>query len=280
MGTTKIMDLMDTWIPWSEECEKIPYTTEKKGIGNGEMRIGFISGASPNGQNEPFDFDIPNYGKYDVKQLDKYTFNTGRDGRDALRRVKAKIIGILSLVDAPNVLAEISPDEISKKNVANIKRYLNQLNDYKKSLYKQLFVHQMYDPVTGASNDCNSFEFYKALSVTRTPDEIIEIMGLESYTVAKKLDDLSHPYIDSPEQMTIDLNNIAGEIFNDIGLIFVDEKNGYHIMKNPAPNLEFERITRGSPRFRVRFQTSLRDEQKSDTAQHCQSAGTSTTPTL
>ena len=243
------------------------------------MRIAFISGTSPKGQNEPFDFDIPNYGKYDVKQLDKDTFNTGRDGRDALRRVKAKIIGILSLVDVPNELAEISPDEISKKNVMNIKRYLNQLNDYKRSLYQQLGVHQMYDPVTGAPRDCNSFEFHKALSATRTQDEIVEIMGLERYTVAKKLDDLSHPYIDSPEQMSIDLNNIAGEIFNDIGLIFVDEKNGYYIMKNPAPSLEFERITRGSPRFRVRFRASLRDEQKTDTAPHCQSAGTSTTPT-
>jgi hypothetical protein len=274
------MDLTDTWIPWTEECEKIPYkTTEQKGIGNGEMRIAFISGVSPKGQNEPYDFDIPNYGKYDVKQLDHGTFNTGRDGRDALRRVKAKIMGILSLAAVPNELAEISPDEISQKNVARIKRYLHQLNDYKKSLYNQLLVHRMHDPVSGEYKDCNSFEFYKALGVHRTPDEVVGIMGIQSYTIAKKFDDLSHPYIDSPEQMAIDLSNIGGEIFHDIGLIFVDEKNGYHIMKNPAANIEFERITRGSPRFRVRFPASLRDEQKTDTAQHCQSAGTSTTPT-
>lgn len=244
------------------------------------MRIGFISGVPPQGQNMPYDFDIPNYGKYDVKQLDNDTFNTGCDGRAAVRRVKAKIIDILSITDTPHKFAKINPDEISERNIVNIKMYLNQLNDYKKSLYKQLFVHQMYDPVTGVSNDCNSLEFYKTLSVTRTQDEIVEIMGIPSYTVAKKLDDLCHPYIDSPEQFTIDLNNMAAEIFTDIGLIFVDEKNGYYIMKNPVPNIEFQRITRGNPRFRVRFPTSSQGEQKTDTAQHSQSVDTSTTLTL
>ena len=72
------MDLTDTWIPWTEECEKIPYkTTEQKGIGNGEMRIGFISGVSPKGQNEPYDFDIPNYGKYDLMTPYIFFHSTG-----------------------------------------------------------------------------------------------------------------------------------------------------------------------------------------------------------
>lgn len=243
------------------------------------MRIGFISGISPKGQNAPYDFDIPNYGKYDVKQLDNGTFNTGRHGRDALRRVKQKIWDVLSLEGVPSDLVDINPDEICEKNMEKIKRYLYKLNDYKKSLYQQLGAHQMYDPVTGVLRECNSVEFHKTLCASRTADEIIEIMGLENYTVAKNLTDLSHPYIDYPEQLAIDLDNLAGEIFTDIGLIFVDEKNGYHIMKNPAPNLEFQRITRGNPRFKVRFRASLRDEQKSGTAQHCQSAGTSTTPT-
>jgi hypothetical protein len=277
------MDLTDTWIPWTEECEKIPYkTTEQKGIGNGEMRIKVISGAEPKGQNVRYDFDIPNYGKYEVKQLDNGTLNTARNGLVAVRDVKQKIEKILSHEDAPAELAETNPDEICEGKFPKIRIFLKQLNDCKKELYEKLSVHKMYDLVTGASKDCDSIEFHKALSVTRTPDEVIEIMGLESYTVVKKLAGLSHPYIDSPGQMDIDLNNMAGEIFtdNDIHLIFVEKKKGYYIMNNPAPNLEFVRITRGTPRFKVRFPASLRDEQKSGTAQHCQSAGTSTTPTL
>ena len=243
------------------------------------MRIAFISGVSPKGQNVPYDFDIPNYGKYEVKQLDKGTLNTGCKGRRALRPVLRKIEDILLLGDVPIKLPKINLDEISEGNVKNINRYLRELNKHKKSLYDELSVHKMYDPVTGASKVCNSLEFYKALSVTRSPDEVIEIMGLESYTIAKKIVYLSHPYIDSPEQMTIDLNNLAAKIFTDLHLIFVEEQKGYYIMKNPAPNLEFVRITRGTPRFKVNFPASLRDEQKSGTAQHCQSAGTSTTPT-
>ena len=274
------MDLTDTWIPWTEECEQIPYKSKQKGIGNGEKRIAFISGVSPKGQNVPYDFDIPNYGKYDVKQLDNGTFNTGCHGLDALRPVKRKIEDILSRDDAPGELAKTSSDEVCESKFPKIKIFLKHLNTCKKSLYEKLSVHQMHDPVTGASKDCDSIEFYKALSVTRTPYEIIEIMGIESYTVAKKLIGLSQPYIDSPEQMTTDLNNLAAKIFSDIHLIFVNEKNGYYIMKNPVPNLKFARITQGGhPRFRVRFPASLRDEQKSGTAQHCQSAGTSTTPT-
>jgi hypothetical protein len=246
------------------------------------MRIKTISGVEPKGPNVPYDFDIPNYGKYEVKQLDNDgTLNTGCHGRNALRPVKRKIDEILSRDDAPKKLAETSSDEVCEGKFPKIKIFLQKLNACKKYLYEKLSVHQMYDPVTGAYKECDSIEFYKALSITRTPDEVIEIMGLESYTIAKKLVGLSHPYIDSPEQMDIDLNNMANETFtnNDIHLIFVEEQKGYYIMKNPAPNLEFARITRGNPRFRVRFPASLRDGQKTDKARHCQSAGTSTTPT-
>jgi hypothetical protein len=66
------------------------------------------------------------------------------------------------------------------------------------------------------------------------------------------LQKMDHPYIDEPERFMEDLNSLVGKIFDDIKLIIVDDKKGYMIIED-TKNIEFYRITRGHPRFKVIF---------------------------
>jgi hypothetical protein len=47
------------------------------------------------------------------------------------------------------------------------------------------------------------------------------------------------------------LNEIYSILFKEITLIFVDEDKGYYI--NTNSNIKFNRITMGTPRFKVSF---------------------------
>jgi len=74
--------------------------------------------------------------------------------------------------------------------------------------------------------------------------------------INKDMDDVkllkyfTHIYIDNYQLFNDELDNIKS-IFDNKLLIFVDEIKGFYIMTEPMLKVEFIRITRGNPRFKI-----------------------------
>ena len=236
--------MSDTWIPWSEEAKKIPYKSIKKGIGHGEDRVASIFKTYPLGQNSPYDLDIQGLGQMDVKQLDTdNSFNTGVEGRNALTPIKSNIQLILCREDSPEHIKAISSDEICRDNIKKIYDYFVELNEQTTALLNQKTC-QIYHPETGQKMIVNPVQYYIAHKNMNNPvDENIKKFA-EIY---------NHPYVVHPSKMMNDLKNLIN-LFDKIGLIFVSESKGYYM--RTTTEIEFCRITKGRPRFKVRFQTS------------------------
>jgi hypothetical protein len=251
----------DTWIPWTEECKKIPYIS-KGAIGNGEYRVAYIFKTKPLGQNSPYDLDIQGLGQFDVKQLDTdNSFNTGVKLKNALMPIKYNIQLMLCREDSPEHIKTISSDEICQKNIKKIYNYFVELNEQTTALLNQKTC-QIYHPETGQKIIVNPIQDYNAHKNMNNPvDENIKKFA-EIY---------NHPYVVHPSKMMDDLKNLIN-LFDKIGLIFVSESKGYYI--RTTTEIEFCRITKGSPRFKARFQASSPIEQKTNTEQHFQSVDT------
>ena len=80
------------WIPWSEKSKDIPFKSTITGVGDGEQKMERELDTPILGQNSAYDM-MPIINsiktKCDVKKLDTQNdFNTGKEGRDALRPIK------------------------------------------------------------------------------------------------------------------------------------------------------------------------------------------------
>jgi hypothetical protein len=63
---------------------------------------------------------------------------------------------------------------------------------------------------------------------------------------------MEHIYIDEPNKFMEDLNAIVGKLFVDSRIILVNKDKGYMILPD-ANRIKFYRITKGHPRFQVKF---------------------------
>jgi hypothetical protein len=90
----------------------------------------------------------------------------------------------------------------------------------------------------------NLFDYYKICLILNEPLPI-EYDNFKNDLIL--LNDISHEYIIDKNKLKQSLNGLVS-IFNDLKLIFVDEINGYFIL-NDISKIQFERITRGHPRF-------------------------------
>lgn len=252
------------WQPWTAKSESIAFVTNRPGIGDGEDKVGAELGTAALGQNHPYDMDVVLDGASvaaDVKKLDMNTFNTGVNGRDALRPIKNRIESLLNRLPdlirlpwQPSDLAKLtelsskSPDELCVKTLQLIQQVCTLLYQKQQQLRAALpDVLPMADPYTRAMIHMTAERYYQ---MSRICDIALpEILQPHQDSLAL-LSLLDHPYIHSPSQFMTDLQGLV-TLFQGTILIFVDEQKGYSIVQNPCGCVQFERITRGHPRFRV-----------------------------
>jgi hypothetical protein len=256
----------NSWNPWNEESQKVPYKSTTKGIGNGEDRVAFILKTKTLGQNNAYDMDLSIPGinsKGEVKELDSAnSFKAGRNGRDLLRPIKNDIITFLILIkslsidkikEKVEIISEMSPDEICESNIIILSEICELLYNLKKDIPTNTKVYTCYDILTGEKKEINSTKLYKLLKAdNRSIDEIKKELGNDEYENEKLLEELNHCYINNPKMMMDNLNEIYSILFKEITLIFVDEDKGYYIGTTNT-NIKFNRITMGTPRFKVIF---------------------------
>jgi len=261
---------LNTWVPWSVYNPAAPYKSSVKGIGPGEDRLGAILGTTPLGQNRPYDLDLFLEGvetrRADVKQLDSAkSFLTGRNGRDALRPFKASLTTLLSSLPVllkseyiPSAIKKLaeklvdkSPDEFCESALKNLMTLCIELRKIRLEILERSAQFVLFDPMTGESTRASPSTYYATLGAYGIPAETLRTkMGIE-YEYAKLLaEHLSHPFIVEPCQIKQRSDDLA-KVCAEYALIFVDEKKGFYIMTEPDTKIQFNRITKGHPRFRI-----------------------------
>lgn len=247
------------WNNWTDKSENIPFISKIKGVGDGEEKIAHELNSKVLGQNSDYDMKITIDNKEyncDIKKLDNNTFNTGVKGRNALRPIKnniSELLEILKKISNSHILTEtekckikelhnISPDEICVSNIQKINDICIMLNEKQENIVSSL--PNIYEEFRKKEVRLDKYS-----KICELYDEEIP----EQYHSYKEklifLKNISHIYILTPKLLIESLNNLVN-IFNDITLIFVDEKKGYCIW-NKLESIKFERITRGHPRFRI-----------------------------
>ena len=200
--------------------------------------------------------------KCDVKKLDTQNdFNTGKEGRDALRPIKTSITILLNSI---NVFAksdmftpdekegllwfhDVSPDELAVGTFKKLKNMCILLSDKKKKLYSTLPVVSFTAHNQTANMPLDLFYYtYQRLGLV-FPSEFSSF--IETIQILQFMD---HVYINEPGKLVNDLDSLISKIFTDIKLIIVDKDKGYIILEDKS-KIQFYRITRGNPRFKVLF---------------------------
>ena len=201
--------------------------------------------------------------KCEVKKLDNNTFNTGAEGKEYLRPVRAKLESVLAIikrldkeetiklsVEQKNLIKSfqaIKPDELS---VGTLRR-LNDVCKVLNSLYEALkiaiptvspFVEEgTHTPITMSSDIyisiCELLDRPYPASLETYKDQITQLRYIQ------------HPYVINPISLREDLHSLL-KLFEGLTLIIVDERKGYMVLDS-VNRISFERITRGNPRFRV-----------------------------
>lgn len=252
------------WQPWTVKSEAIAFGTNRPGIGDGEDKVAAELNTVALGQNRPYDMDVVLDGASvaaDVKKLDLNTFNTGVNGRDALRPIKNRMEALLNrlpdLIPLPwessekaalTTLSSKSPDELCVGTLHLIQQVCDLLHQKQQVLRASLpTVQDMTDPYTGAMIHMTAERYYQLSHIFGIP--LPEILQPHHATLSL-LAHLDHPYVHDPAQFMKELQALT-IMFQGTVLIFVDEQKGYSVVKNPCECIQFERITRGHPRFRV-----------------------------
>lgn len=250
------------WINWTDKSNDVLFKSTIKGVGDGEQKVAIELDTIILGQNSDYDMTILIHDityKCDVKKLDHNTFNTGVKGRNALRPIKDKITELLysfkkivrsTLLNEEDIkdlihFDSVSPDELCVSNIQKLNQVLYALHEKRKNMISTLPIVSPFINKDGSTFTMNLFEYYNICLILNIniPDEfkdLKQILDLLKY--------MEHEYIINPSQFMNELNDLVS-IFNELKLIFVDEKHGYYIVDD-ITKIKFERITRGHPRFR------------------------------
>lgn len=259
-------DNLNYYINWTFKSKNISFKSLIKGVGDGEEKMAAELNSCVLGQNSNFDMKLSIEGveyKCDVKKLDKNTFNTGVNGRNALRPIKNKIEESLNLfikIKSSSIITinekellqhfdKISPDELCVSNIQKlIKIYiiLNEKRNHLISTLPKVLCPFIKNDGSIDYTNINLLEHYNICLINK--QEFSQEYCHFKDTIIL-LNDISHEYIIDPCMLYNSLNNLVS-IFSELKLIFVDELNGYCILNNNS-QIKFERITRGSPRFSI-----------------------------
>lgn len=255
------------WNPWTDKSRHIPFKSSTIGVGDGEDKVAFELDTHVLGQNSPYDMKpiingVPT--KCDVKKLDtKNDFNTGVNGRNALRIIK---INIMMLLESIRILSDsdiftpeerpllqffidkkVSPDEVAVGTLKKLKQICEILHTKMTNILKSLPVIQ---PFTDADGPVSmTLDTYYIVCERIGRPFPAEYASYES--VLQILRQMDNRYIQHPHLITDDLNNLVN-FLEDIMLIIVDEKKGYMLVSD-ITKIRFLRITRGNPRFQIIF---------------------------
>lgn len=254
-----------SWTPWSEKSKDIPFKATKTGVGDGEDKVAAEMETRTLGQNSPYDMEFVYNGtltKFDVKKLDAQDdFNTGKKGRDALRPLKHLhtnlLISIATLSESTlftpdeqgllNQLHDVSPDELA---VGTLKKLC--------SICEMLHLKEKALRATLPSIPFNALSYKKdmPLDLFYYNCQKLSIAFPEEYSdyeaTIQVLQKMDHIYIRHPKQLMEDLNALVQKVFTEVKPIVVDNDKGYMILKDVF-QIQFYRITRGHPRFKVIF---------------------------
>ena len=253
-----------TWIPWTGKSEHVSFVSDKKGVGDGEDKVAHELNTAILGQNSSYDMKYAIGGieyECDVKKLDKDgSFNTGVKGRNALRPFKHEIENLFTIFvnireskflsqDEKDKLIEfedVSPDELCLSNLKKLYEICSMLHTKYNMLFSSIPNLKPFIDKTGTIIEMSLYQYYKICGILQ--------QNFPSEFDAHKdtliiLQDLSHEYISNPTKLKDSLNGLVS-IFTGQKLIFVHEKKGYYIC-NELENIEFQRITKGNPRFCV-----------------------------
>ncbi len=95
---------MPSWNPWTELSREIPFSSQTKGVGDGEDKVASELGTTVLGQNSPYDMDVIRNGvrrECDVKKLDTQNdFNTGVKGHRIYLKVIPNLIHLFEAIAA------------------------------------------------------------------------------------------------------------------------------------------------------------------------------------
>jgi hypothetical protein len=263
--TTAPVNVEMEWTPWSDKSKEIPFKSTITGVGDGEQKISKEKDTPFLGQNSSYDMMLTLNGiatKCDVKKLDTQNdFNTGKEGRDALRPIK--MLHTIFL-DSLTMFAEsdlftseeradlmqfknVSPDELAVGTLKKLKPICLMLNSKKKSLRSMLPLvpFTAYDqtkemPLDLYYSNCQKLGLDFPNAFSSYIDTILILQKME------------HIYIDEPNKFMEDLNAVVGKLFVDIRIILVNKDKGYMILPD-ANRVKFYRITKGHPRFQILF---------------------------
>jgi len=253
------------WIPFTEKSAGIDYKHSRRGIGNGEEKVAAELNTTILGQNSPYDMDAFINGtkeRCEVKELDSGTFNSGANGRDAIRDIQNKIFHFLTICrhisasplltpeqqEQMKGLVHISPDEVSEGSLLKISMISKILCDLRKNIISTVPSTPIVSPFEMQGKPLEMdlptyFTLCKTLHLDLLPEYQAYAERLQF------LEDTVHPYIQDPQLFSDSLNGLPS-IFTGMKLIFVDKVNGYCIC-DTIESIKFCRITQGRPRFRL-----------------------------
>jgi hypothetical protein len=286
----------NVWTRWSAASESVSYDHRPDGAGPGEWKVAAEFNTRPLGQNSPYDMEPVINGsayKFEIKEPDSAdSFPCGRNGRDALRPVKALIAellgrfpGIAAHAAVPEglrgqllSLSTVSPDELCEGNTVKLHEACRSLLELRETLQSRLTTVPLFNPFTGERTSVSARQYAATAKVWGlTAEAIKETVGAESFSSVELLDSLTHVYIDTPDRLLSDLTSLR-DIFRGYVLVLVHREKGFYLMDSPETRLTFNRITRGHPRFKVdvmeRSRASPRGGRRTRTVQHSPAAGT------
>jgi hypothetical protein len=250
-----------SWNPWTDKSKDVPFESTEKGIGHGEHKVGRELDTRVFGPNFPYDMKPILNGVEtvcDVKKLDTQDdFNTAKKGRDALRSfmmLHTKLLDSLPFFAKSNIFlddqktqlvrcASMSPAELAVGSLQQIEGVCKMLHSKKNQILSKLplvpctFGRQTKEVrLDFVWQFCKENEEYSC--------------HREEVLVVRKMNQV---YIDKPNKFMEDLHSLAHKLFENLKIIIVDEVKGFMIIENTSA-IQFLRITRGSPRFKVLFQ--------------------------
>jgi hypothetical protein len=202
-------------------------------------------------------------------------------GRDALRPIKEEIGRFLAELPAiidvckdyfpekpksdMESLLEKSPDEMCRPALILLEAIFKELNTLRNKVEGMLMYEEISLPNGSRDRKRDDVWYNILVACGYNESEIYNQMGRERFVHSKIYNALKHSYISDSLKMMYELSSLR-RIFDNKWLFYVDEKKGYYPVLNPGCNVEFQRITKGSPRFVVKNSPELYVKKEKETS--------------
>jgi flagellin-specific chaperone FliS len=269
----------DLWNAWTKKSSRVKFKSSEKAIGDGEHKLGAEFGIKPLGQNSAYDLDVLGE-KWEIKKVDSdNSFRLGVEVATHYTPVISSVIRILEnvlsikhdLLDSVSgkimqscikSIESISPscetlllDGLRKNEVAasNLQKANDIIEELKAILINDETKIQLYSSVDGKICEYDSLIAFKKISLEDISiEEKIKLLGdKEIYNRALITSEIADDLVIF-ENITLQdkLNKIIRNIFKDVKLVLVHEKQGYKPIRN-LKNIYCNRITSGLPRCKM-----------------------------